>query len=147
MLFKPFAAILAATACVRAVPAADPDCDCEDVQDVQNQQQNQGFEVVIVYETPDGGCDAKPTQCQFDQGLGNGHPQIQATASPHEDYHGNGNSNSRQTATFEHNGPMETLKPGIHWDHDSTDQTHLVPVPADQGSHQYYGVTGKNAIL
>lgn len=148
MLFQAFAAILAATATVRAIPAPDPDChDCDIVHDnQQHAQQDQGFEVVFVHVTPEGGCNAKPTQCVFDQGA----PQVKApSVSPPQVNHGNGNGNgngnsgSRQTNTMPHNGPMSTLKPGCHWDHDASDHAHLVPVPADQGSHMYYGVTGK----
>ena len=135
MFFKTFAAILAAAACVRAIPAPDPDChECDIIHDNQQVPQDQGFEVVIVHVTPEGGCDAQPTQCVFD----NGEPEVKATASPQEGYNGY----SRQTTTLAHDGPMTTLKPGIHWDHDSKDYAHLVPVPADTGSHMYYGVTG-----
>ena len=50
---------------------------------------------------------------------------------------------SQKTATFEHHGPVHTLSPAVHWDCDTKPVTNVVPVPAEDGSQMYYGVTGK----
>jgi hypothetical protein len=52
MLLRSFVALLATGAVVQAVPSAD------------EAKTDKGFEVVIVYAKPEGGCNTPPTACK-----------------------------------------------------------------------------------
>ncbi|KAK3384941.1 hypothetical protein B0H63DRAFT_543033 [Podospora didyma] len=90
-----------------------------------------GFEVVIVYATPAAGCPAKPKHCNAPGPAAlNTLPAAETTTS----------SKPSPSASFEHSGPIATLKPQVHWDVDTGPATNVIPVVQGKGSDMYYGI-------
>ena len=119
-----------------------------------------GFEVVIVYATPAGGCPATPTQCAANQlasgpgspgspgsGAGTGSGPGSKTPPGTNSYQkagGAGNADqsspAKATATMSHSAPVATLQPAVHWGYDTKPAKNVVPIPPEKGSDLYYGV-------
>lgn len=116
-----------------------------------------GFEVVIVYATPTGGCPATPTQCAANQlGAGPGSPssgsgsgsgpgsKTRPGTNNYQKAGGAGNSDKsspvKATATMSHSAPLATLQPAVHWSYDTKPAKNVVPLPPKKGSDLYYGV-------
>ncbi|KAI9151370.1 Serum response factor-binding protein [Paramyrothecium foliicola] len=144
MLFKSMAAIVAATTLVQALPAPE-----ERKADKPNQATTtmNGFEVVIVYATPEGGCKAPPTSCgalfptsTSPADLPN-HEKIEAEKKPSA-YAEQPvvTPSTSPSATFIQEAPVATLKPNLHWDCDTKPAKNVIPVPPTEGSKFYYGV-------
>ncbi len=97
----------------------------------------QGFEVVIVYEKPSEGCSATPSQCgaPFLDPPTYGGPKPTKPAKQ-----------VKSTPAWTHEGPMQTLRPGVHWGCDTRPAKNVIPLPAGKGSELYYGVTGESQL-
>lgn len=119
-----------------------------------------GFEVVIVYATPTGGCPATPTQCAANQlaagpgapGSGSGSGSGPGSKTPpgtnnNQKAGGAGGAGSadksspaKATATMSHSAPLATLQPAVHWSYDTKPAKNVIPIPPKKGSDLYYGV-------
>lgn len=158
MLNKYFTVLLGAVASVQALPALEESAPDNNASiEVVPQK---GFEVVIVYATPSN-CPTKPTQCPnifedapkangldapkdigYDAPKDTGLPSLPAPSM--KEGHDNNDSGfkGKATGTMEHDAPVATLTPGIHWNCDTKPATNIIPIPPTKGSEMYYGVTG-----
>ncbi|KAH8897556.1 hypothetical protein GQ53DRAFT_637385 [Thozetella sp. PMI_491] len=99
------------------------------------------FEVVFVYETPEGGC--APRQCIDDSPLV---PSVSKTAAPPSA------STPVVGASYPSDaprlddpiyidpGPAHVLKPAVHWEWDTAPATNVIPLPVGSGSPFYFGL-------
>ncbi|KAK0624288.1 hypothetical protein B0T14DRAFT_495587 [Immersiella caudata] len=151
MRFRPFAILLgglAATA--RASPAASPqDLELEARDGSTNASietvTQSGFEVVIVYATPDAGCPANPTECKAHPA---GPPSPLSTGkkppspvSPGKKPPSPVSPGENPDSTWDHTGPLDTLMPAVHWNCDTMPATNVIPIKPGAGSNMYYGVS------
>jgi hypothetical protein len=129
MLLTSTVAALAALTLVQALPPPE-----EHKSGLASTTVN-GFEVVIVYATPEGGCSASPTSCGAHQTLGGppDHKHIEATKVTAK-------ASATPTASFVKEAPVATLKPNLHWDCDTKPAKNVIPVPPSKGSQMYYGI-------
>lgn len=137
MLKNYIAALLGAAATVQALPTLEGTAPAGNAS-IDTAQK--GFEVVIVYATPSN-CPTKPTQCNVfeDTPKATGYPTL-PEPSIKEGSH-DGGFKEKPTGTFEHDAPVDTLTPGIHWNCNTKPATNVIPVPPKKGSEMYYGVT------
>ncbi|KAK0643282.1 hypothetical protein B0T16DRAFT_459448 [Cercophora newfieldiana] len=149
MRFRPFAILLGgltSTAC--ASTAASPqDQELEARGGSTNAsidtQTQKGFEVVIVYATPDAGCPANPTECKAPP-AGPPSPLSTGKQKPPSPVVSPGKNNSpgkKPDSTWDHTGPLDTLMPAVHWNCDTMPATNVIPIKPGTGSNMYYGVS------
>ncbi|RBQ95470.1 hypothetical protein VDGD_07143 [Verticillium dahliae] len=140
MRFNSVAALLGAAAAVQALPAIEERAQYANSSIEAPKQQ--GFEVVIVYARPAEGCPAKPAHC--DAGAHDDHKAYEAPSLPEpsiaED-HGDSGFKGSKTATLEHDAPMATLTPAIHWNYDTRPATNVIPIAPEKASEMFYGIT------
>jgi len=126
MILKAATALLGVAGLVLGAPALDGHPSPPDNSSIEAPVPK-GFEVVIVYANDAGACPAAPTECgapPWDKGPAGpvGHPRPSPTA-------------------FDHDGPIETLPPSVHWSCDTRPAENVIPIPVGKGSDMYYGVT------
>lgn len=136
MLLRSFVALLATGAAVQAVPSAD------------EAKTDKGFEVVIVYAKPEGGCNTPPTACKHTpdntSAKVNLAESIAVEGSDKEDKATpTAESHEPPKSTINYTAPTTTMKPAVHWDTDIKPAANVKPVAAEKGNKLYYGVTGK----
>ncbi|EEY19384.1 conserved hypothetical protein [Verticillium alfalfae VaMs.102] len=140
MRFNSVAALLGAAVAVQALPAIEERAQYANSSIEAPKQQ--GFEVVIVYARPAEGCPAKPAHC--DAGAHDDHKAYEAPSLPEpsiaED-HGDSGFKGSKTATLEHDAPMATLTPAIHWNYDTRPATNVIPIAPEKASEMFYGIT------
>jgi hypothetical protein len=117
-------AILAATF-VQAIPAPDSSSLATTTID--------GFEVVIVYVTPETGCKATPTSC------GALFP-TNTLATGLSDQSSGKKTSTKTSPNASQQAPVATLKPNVHWDYDTKPASNVIPIPPKDGSNLYYGI-------
>ena len=135
MLFRSFAAVLAAAVAVQAVPQPEASAS--------NQKQEGGFEVKIVYVRPQEGCTAPPTTCEnVPDGTIPAPTLIEEVAAAAEPTRAKPKATATQSKkVFE--APVATLKPAVHWSVDTKSTKNVVPVPPTEGNKLYYGLSSK----
>lgn len=103
----------------------------------------EGFEVVIKYVRPtDGSCTCPSGNDVFPTlaiGPGSGeeaNPTYEDATPTYEDASPAYTASPSETI---HDGPMNTIKPAVHWSCDTTDVNNIVPRPVSSASPMYYG--------
>ena len=128
MLFPRLAVLLGTALTVSAFPALE-----NRAVESNSSMTVGGFEVVITYVQPEGGCPAR-RECRTQNPLASTIP----TPTPSR-------VSIPETPAFSQAAPTAKLVPNVHWGCDTAPATNVIPIPANDGSLLYYGHNGKGA--